>query len=334
MMKLLVTGASGFIGTNLLDRLLVEGIHPLNVDIAQPRKPVHWACWRSTDILDADALVAQFRSFQPDAVLHLAARPDIDGAALDDYRVNTDGTANVLAAIKDTPSVDRVIVTSSQYVNQYNSRPASDEDYAPHTVYGESKIITEQLTRGAGLRCTWTIIRPTNVWGPWHTRYPFEFWRTLANGWYLHPGRHVVIRSYGYVANVVDQIFRLLHADRARVHGRVFYVGDPPLDLYEWVNGFSLSLTGADVRVVPRQVVRMLAILGHGLNMCGVKFPITLRRFRSMTTSNDAPMEPTYELLGPPPYSLADGIAATTTWLRQFHPELVRTRRPTGQAHA
>ncbi len=326
-MKLLVTGGSGFIGTNLIDRLLAEGVPHLNLDIAEPKTPSHRRCWRAVDILDASAVGAELRSFAPDALLHLAARPDIAGATLDEYKANTDGTANVLAAVHQTATIDRVIVTSSQYVNQ-DGQPAHDEDYAPRTVYGESKVITEQLTRRAGLRCTWTIIRPTNVWGPWHTRYPFEFWRVLSRGWYVHPGRRKVVRSYGYVGNVVDQILGLLGAERSCVHGRVFYVGDPPIDLFEWVNGFSLNLTGHTVRIVPRPLVKALAVVGEAFAACGATFPITLARYRSMTTSNSAPMSATYELLGLPSRSLEEGIALTTRWLREYHPALVRLPVP------
>lgn len=70
-----------------------------------------------------------------------------------------------LDVIKATPSVERVIITSSQFVCGPGYIPKHDEDFAPVTVYGQSKVLTEQLTRQAGLRCVWTIVRPTNIWG-------------------------------------------------------------------------------------------------------------------------------------------------------------------------
>ena len=93
----------------------------------------------------------------------------MEGKSLNDFRDNTIGTANVLEAIRKTPTISRVVITSSQHVRKPGSGlPQNDEDFAPHGLYGESKKITEQLTRWAGLPCIWTIIRPTTVWGPWH----------------------------------------------------------------------------------------------------------------------------------------------------------------------
>lgn len=323
-MRLLITGASGFIGTNLMDRLLEMGVPAVNLDKAEPKKDAHRRHWRECDILDGARLRALFADFQPTHVIHLAARTDILGKTVEDYAENTVGSANVLESIRNTPQVERAIITSSQYVNQYNGTPRHDEDYAAHTVYGESKIVMEQLTRSAGLRCVWTIIRPTNIWGPWHPRYPFEFWRTVARGLYLHPGRGTVIRSYGYVGNVVHQILRIFEAPPELVNGRVFYAGDGPVNLHEWVNGFSKAQIGRDVRVVPRPVVRTLAWLGDGLGTLGVGFPITSSRYRNMMSGNGAPMEPTFAVCGPSPFSLQEGIRETVAWMREFHPELVR----------
>jgi hypothetical protein len=74
--------------------------------------------------------------------------------------------------------------------------------------------------------------------------------------------------------------------------------------------------------------VKALAVVGEAFAACGARFPITLSRYRSMTTSNSAPMSATYELLGPPCRSLEEGIALTTRWLREYHPALVRLPAP------
>src|SRR5205814_4739841 len=129
----------------------------------------------------------------------------------------------------------------------------------PATVYGQSKVITEKLTREANLPVCWTIIRPTNIWGPWHMRYRREFWRVVERGLYVHPGRKPVIRCYGYVKNVVYQIERIFEAPREMVHGKTLYLGDPPINLFDWVDGFSRALTGRPVRVVPLTLMRILA---------------------------------------------------------------------------
>ena len=186
----------------------------------------------------------------------------------------------------------------------------------------------EKLTRAAELHCIWTIIRPTNIWGPWHPRYPHEFWRVIAQRKYLHPGRKKVYRSYGYVGNVVWQMMRILASPSSAVSGKVFYVGDRPIDLLEWVNGFSVRQTGREVTIVPRYVVKSLGVIGDACKAINVRFPITTSRYMSMTTDNAADMEKTFSALGEPPYSLEQGIIETVQWMKEHHPLLVRYAAP------
>ena len=93
-------------------------------------------------------------------MIHLAARASMQGTSIDDFLENSTGTENILNAIRQTPSVERVVIASSQHVRKPGSGlPTNDEDYNPHGLYGESKVITEQLTRSADLDCVWTIIQ-------------------------------------------------------------------------------------------------------------------------------------------------------------------------------
>jgi nucleoside-diphosphate-sugar epimerase len=318
-MKVLVTGGSGFIGTNVVEALSREGNTILNYSLHAPLNHEQIQYWRAGDILDPVATAAVFQGFQPDKVLHLAARAECDedttvGAG---YRVNTEGTRNVLDAIRATPSVQRTIITSSQFVCAPGRLPKNDTDYFPETVYGESKVITERLTREAGLPGVWTIIRPTNIWGPWHMRYRREFWRVIKRGLYLHPGRQPVIRSYGYVRNVVFQIQKIFEAPREAVHAQTLYLGDRPVNLLDWVNGFARSLTGREVRVVPRYLMRGLALFGDiSTAVTGKPFLINSSRLHSMITDYQTPMERIFDLFGENPYTLEEGIRETVEWLK------------------
>ena len=315
--RILITGGSGFIGTHLVDLLSSSGAVVLNVDKEPPRKPSHHEWWFDCDILDLDSLREAFEAHEPSAVVHLAARTDTEGQTLHDYRDNTEGTANLLRVIGENPCVRRVIITSTQFVCRPGALPESDEDFRPHTVYGESKVVTEKLTRASNLGAAWTIIRPTNIWGPWHPRYPHEFWRVLHRGLYVHPAGPQPIRCYGYVENVTHQIRQMLEAPEEKVGGRTFYVGDPPAPLSEWVGAFSRALTGRDVKVVPRPVVRAIACVGDILGFAGVKFPLTTSRFRSMTQDYPTPMQKTFDALGPPRYSVEEGVERTVEWLSE-----------------
>ena len=315
-MKILITGASGFIGTNLISFLIKENIEVVNLDVNKPNVASHNRYWKQCDILNSTLLKEEFINFAPTHVIHLAARTDTLSNDINDYKSNTDGTFNVVEAIKSAATVERVIIISTQFVNQYHGIPKHDEDYAPHTVYGESKVITEQLTRKANLNCTWTIVRPTNIWGPWHPRYAKEFWLVLKKGRYIHPvSKKQVIRSYGYVGNVVHQIIQILKSKKETVDKQVFYLGDFPVDIYLWANGFSLALTGKNVKKVPGNFVRMIAYCGDIFKFFGFSFPITSSRYKSMTTSNDAPMEKTFTQFDKPLYSLQEGIDETVKWL-------------------
>jgi len=321
-MRILITGGSGFIGTNAIEAFSNQGHTILNYSLHPPLEISQIQYWRHGDILDREGTVSTFRDFRPQSVLHLAARAECDENTTVEtgYRVNIEGTRNVLEAVGSTPVVERLIITSSQFVCAPGRLPTNDTDYFPETVYGQSKVITEQLTREASLPLSWTIIRPTNIWGPWHMRYRREFWRVVQRGVYVHPGRQPVIRCYGYVKNVVHQIQKILQADANVVGGQTFYLGDRPIDLYDWTNCFSRALTGHNVRVVPRGLLRGLAFFGD-IPTClsGKPFVINSSRFRSMTTDYPTPMERTFQLFGENPHSLEDGVRETVAWLRSYH---------------
>jgi nucleoside-diphosphate-sugar epimerase len=266
--------------------------------------------------MNAADLNRAFNDLHPRYVAHLAARTDMDGKTVDDYSTNSAGTQHVVDAIRESGTVERAVFVSTQYVVGPGPLPAHDQDFRPHTIYGESKVRAEKAIRNGRLNCIWTIVRPTNVWGIAHPRYPQEFWRVLARGLYFHPGSRQVIRSYGYVGNVVEQITGIFQQAADLVDRKVFYVGDPPLVLLTWVNAFSQQLTGRPARVIPQAALRVLALAGDGLQKVGIKFPIFSSRLKSMTQDYPTPMEPTYALLGPPKTSLEDGVRETVEWLR------------------
>lgn len=321
-MKILVTGGSGFIGTNVMGYFLSKGHDVLNVDEQSPLDSSQAGSWEKLSILDVGKIREVFQRFHPDVVLHLAARADCDENTTveEGYRANTDGTKNVLDAIRATPSVKRAIITSSQFVCGPEHPPRNDEDYHPVTVYGRSKVITEQLTREAKLDCCWTLVRPTNIWGPWHQRYIKEFWRIVAKGLYVHPGGDAVIRCYGYVGNLVHYLEKIVEADPELVHEQVFYLSDPADDIYAWANAFSLALSGRPARKVARPILSALGKIGDVISgFTGKPFYITSSRYRSMTSDYLVPgaIEHTIAVLGKPPFTLEEGVKNTMSWIQQ-----------------
>ena len=324
MTKILITGGNGFIGTNLLlairERNLQQQQAVYLVDYAKPKVELaENESWLEIDILDKEKLVQAFRRIKPDIVIHLAAQTDCDPIlTMNDYVINTTGSENVYQACEEV-NVDCLVNTSTQFVNQSGNEPVSDTDYAPHTVYGESKIVAEQKLREGNYSFNWIIIRPTNIWGRWHLKYPFEFWKVVRDGKYFHPGKQPVIRSYGYVGNICDQVLKLIDLRNSpKVSRQVFYVGDEPINLFDWANSFCLSISNKPARVVPRGIVYMAAITGTVLKKINIRFPITLSRYESTTSDNPAPMTKTLELLGQPKYTMQQGVDITTKWLLDY----------------
>jgi nucleoside-diphosphate-sugar epimerase len=315
--RILITGGSGFIGAHLVERLSRRGEESVvSVDIAPPRNPAQLPVWRKVSILDRPALSRVLTDFRPTHVVHLAARTDMEGASVDDYDANVAGTRLLLEETAAAGSVERLIVVSSQHVRRPGAPPPrGDEDFLPYLAYGESKVLTEQTTRQAALSVCWTIVRPTTVWGPGHEDLARGFWRTLQRGIYLHPRPDPVVRCYGYVKNVVEQMIRLLDHPAQDVHGRVFYLGDPCIRQEDWVDAFAQGLTGRPARRVPRSSLFTLALVGEGARRLGLSTPFYLSRYRNMTTGNVVPMEPTMDLLGAGPYSLEQGVEESVAWL-------------------
>ena len=314
-MRILVTGGSGFIGTNLVAFYRERGVQLMNIDWNPPLDPDQRPYWRELDIMDQAAVENAFKEFDPTHVIHLAARTDTDELVdVDAYRQNHEGTRRLLEVVKQHPGIERIIVTSTQFVCEAGYQPAHDLDFKPFTVYGESKRRTEMVTREAKLNCAWTIIRPTTIWGPWSLRYRDVMFKVMRKGLYFHPGKGRVIRSYGYVGNVVWQIDRMLTVPRALVDRQVLYVGDRPFDLKEWVEVVSKELTGKPVRYIPTGLIRLLAWGGDVLKAVHIPFPISSGRFRSMTSDYVTPMDKTIQVVGEAPWTMQEGVKAMVRW--------------------
>ena len=336
-MRLLVTGGSGFIGTNLMGFYIAKGIELINLDWNPPLDDRQRKWWRECDIMNEGAVRKWFTEFKPTHVVHLAARADTDEKQdIGAYAQNHEGTRLFLNVVKGTPSVERLIVTSTQFVCEAGYQPKDDLDFKPFTLYGETKRLTEMATREAGLSCAWTIIRPTTVWGPWSLRYRDVMFKVMNKGLYFHPTKARVIRSYGYVGNVIWQIDRMLSAPREQVDEKVFYVGDEPLDLKVWVDAISRELTGRPVRFIPSWLIKCVALVGDGLKVIHIPFPITSGRFRSMTSDYITPMDRTISAFGAAPYSMEEGVRSIIAWYRNGSERIkahtlkdVRQQRPT-----
>ena len=87
MKKLIITGGSGFIGTNMVAFYLEKGVEILNLDIAKPLNKKHEPYWKKCNINNAVETKKLFLEFEPTHIMHLAAGIWKDGV---DMRINKD----------------------------------------------------------------------------------------------------------------------------------------------------------------------------------------------------------------------------------------------------
>lgn len=316
--KILITGGSGFIGTNLIELFVTLGYNFINFDKAKPTKESQTKYWHKGNLLNINSFKKVLNEYKPSIVIHLAARADCESDNIEDYKDNTEGVQNLIDSIKECPSVKHVVVTSTQYV--YKSKevpfPKHDEDYKPHTTYGESKVITEEITRSANLDCAWTIVRPGNVWGAWHLRYPNELWKIIDKGYYVHPSKKEVIRTYGYIKNVTHQINAIISSPAKKVDKRTYYLGDSPIDSFIWLNGISQQLRGKSLKRVPGMLFTLPAYLGDILLKVGINSPIHTVRFKNMTEDFYAPTNITIQEFGLSHPNMQENIKETAEWIK------------------
>jgi nucleoside-diphosphate-sugar epimerase len=311
-----VTGGSGFIGTALLQALADDGWTVRNFDLKPAQLTLADQETVIGDLMDPSVVTAAMQEFAPDAVLHLAARTDTLSDDVNDYPMNMAGTDNVITAIRATQSVEHFIHTSTQYVAEAGADVTDPLSFSPFTAYGESKVASERSVRAMGDTPRWTIVRPTNIWGPRHPRYPVEFWRVLKRGLYVHPAGPPVVRTYGYVDNVATQYVAILNAPAETTAGATFYLGDLPIDIADWVDEFSVALRGHPARRVPLGVLKGIAAVGDLAKRVGYKNPpLSGTRLHSMTADYIVPTDATIERLGDTGVDLHEGVRRTVEWL-------------------
>ncbi|HSP14829.1 MAG TPA: NAD-dependent epimerase/dehydratase family protein [Thermoanaerobaculia bacterium] len=177
-MRVLVTGAAGFIASNLIPRLLARGDEIWGVDNFFLGKRAYVAKherfhFHEFDLLDLQKVIGLFETAKPDLVWHLAANSDISyGTTYTDFDLKggTLVTYNILEAMRRT-GVKKIIFSSSGAVYGEPSVMPTPEDYGPIfpiSLYAASKVACETLVtafvHNYDMRC-W-IYRFGNVVGP------------------------------------------------------------------------------------------------------------------------------------------------------------------------
>jgi nucleoside-diphosphate-sugar epimerase len=254
-MRVLVTGASGFIGRAVCRELSERG-HDIAALVrragSEPpgTKPV------TGDLADEDSISAGIEGGGPDCVIHLAAEIATQRDARRIQEVNVAGTRALLEAC-ERAGVRRFVFASTVVTGDAHGRLLDEESELPvETTYGRSKQEGERMVRTAGLEGV--VIRPSHVYGP--------------GGWYVNeliaqlrrPGRLAVIGSGENWWDVVrerDVATAMVDAaERAPAGATYHVVDDRPIPFYEF-----MSLTASNLGLgPPRRVPVWLARLARG----------------------------------------------------------------------
>lgn len=225
-MRVLVTGAAGFLGSHLSERLVADGHRVTAMDdlssgrlanLAEARQHKGFFVHRF-DITEDD-LGDVITHEAPEVVCHLAARRSPDPVL--DARVNVVGTANLMQACRRA-GVERVVFASdATAVYAPAARPVSERaGVGPLTAFGASKAAGESFVESSGVPSV--VLRFASLYGPRRqSGVVARFARSMSNG---NPGTvygdGATARDLLHVEDAVDAFLRCLggKADRRRLN--------------------------------------------------------------------------------------------------------------------
>lgn len=274
-MKIIVTGAAGFIGFWLIRSLADKGVEVVGVDnLNDYYSPAYkllrlrevgidageassgrmaasgkFACLRflRLDIADREAVMTLFRQERPTHVVNLAAQAGVRWSISHPYdyiHSNIDGFLSILEAARHYP-VEHLVYASSSSVYGMNSKiPFSESDGtdAPESLYAATKRSNELMAhvygRLYGIRSTG--LRFFTVYGPWGRpdMAPMLFARSILEGDAINVFNHGVMkRDFTYIADIVEGMEKVLESPPAPGQTPVYNIGHgSPVDLMDFIS--------------------------------------------------------------------------------------------------
>jgi UDP-glucuronate 4-epimerase len=254
-LKVVLTGAAGFIGMHCAERLLARGDRVVGIDNLSPYYSVQLKkdrlarlkhaqfSFHELDIADAAAVQRIFDAERPDAVLHLAAQAGVryslenPGAYV---QTNLVGFASVLDACRAQPPRHLVFASSSSVYGSNTKLPWSESDKVDHPVslYAATKKSNELCAHAYshlfGLHATG--LRYFTVYGPWGRpdMSAFLFARAIVDGKPIQVFNHGDMqRDFTYVDDIVEGTLRVL--DKPSRYA-IYNIGNhSPVPLLEYI---------------------------------------------------------------------------------------------------
>ena len=229
-MKILVTGAAGFIGSHLVELLFAEG-----EDVrcfAKPGSDISSVANLTTDIgygdlIDIEAIKEATKGI--DVVYHLGAlaKYNVNDPSIDYERVNMGGTKNVLEACRAN-RVKKVVYTSSlEAVGlSIDGKPLNeDSEPRPRNIYGESKLGGERVCKEYfekyGMDVV--IVRFPMVYGPRNLLHLKRLFGMVKKKYYPIVGDGSALMEFCYVKNAVSGLKAAMEKGKA---GEIYFISD------------------------------------------------------------------------------------------------------------
>lgn len=328
-MRILVTGATGFIGGHLIPLLEARG-HSLTLALrnedAERRLPS--AGDRSERRVVVVGEIDQRTNWREalggvDAVVHLAARAhvlDSDAAEDDDAfsRINAIGTARLSEQAIQSGVARFVLMSSIGAVTAASDSCVTlDTPCTPQTPYGHSKRAAEQalIERANGTSMRWTILRPTLVYGPGNPGNMERLVTLVKRGLPLPLGAMRNRRSFTFVRNLTDLIAVVLGHDEAE--DATFLVADgEDLSTPELIRKIALH-AGVRVRLfsVPPAALGGIARAADAWTaVAGSAAPFGTPALRRLESSLYVDIEPLRARLDwTPPFGVDEGLRCMLT---------------------
>ncbi|HET7024968.1 MAG TPA: NAD(P)-dependent oxidoreductase [Gemmatimonadales bacterium] len=320
-MNILLTGATGFVGGHVADRLVARGDHVT----ALVRTPARAARLADAGIAlipgDLDDHTALRRAAQgQDAVCHIAALTGaVDEAEF--LHANRDGTVNLIRAVEETAPTARFVYISSMAAGGPARRGhprIEGEPDTPVTMYGRSKLAGEVVTRAS--RLPWVILRPPTVYGPRDRENLLVLFQAARGGVVPVFGDGSMELSAIHVADLADAIVQSI--DAPAITGRTFYVNHPEVVTSRALVTTIATVQGKRVRIVPLPEVVARAALGTIGGVAALLRRKTILRYdkanefyqEAWTADPSAFRDATG---WDPTFDLARGLADTFRWYRE-----------------
>ena len=157
-MKLLVTGAAGFLGTKVM-KLLKDDFELIGTDMTAAKGNLNM------DITKKEEVDFVFEKTKPDVVLHIAAMTDVDGCEFNRNiakKINVDGTYNLIEACRKIKA--KMVYLSTDFVFNGGKGDYKEDDMPdPLSYYAVTKLDAEKLVQRSGLK--YIIVRPEVLYG-------------------------------------------------------------------------------------------------------------------------------------------------------------------------